>query len=559
PIKFWGTNLAYAQGAPSKHFADITADRFAKYGINAVRLHKFTTPGYGIVDPNDALKFIPAGVDRLDYFTSRLKAKGIYFGFSHTYGFEPGPANADKLLSYDEIKNNLRGNTSGLINFAPDIQALLIQRISIILNHVNKYTGMKYADDPALAYVEIQNEDDIFWFASGPALAKCPTYLKDFQKRFAAWLIKKYGSQDAVASAWAGGQGATVSLADDDVPVETNPWFFSEDHLPRTNGGEHQWLMDNAAFMHQCQDDYYSNAVKAIRAAGFKGPICGSPWLAPGGLPDMLNLRSDYQVGFIDRHNYADGGVDFSLLSKIGSGYLGAGFEQVIDRPFGVSEWITQYPSLYCADGPAVFAAYGMGLQGWDASFEFQSLAERNNGFDTTLGPLPYGIWQVDTPTQIGQFPAIARMVYRGDVKEGDIIADRRVSKDDLEKANFNFSDKIDTSGDSKNLDGSLPAAAIAAGRVVVEFTDKEQDSTLPDMAKYTQGAAVVSNTGQLKWDPSNQGYFTINTAGTKAVVGFHSGREETLGNVKITVNSPYASVFLTALDKGKTLSDTGG
>src|SRR6202012_819665 len=105
---------------------------------------------------------------------------------------------------------------------------------------------------------------------------------------------------------------------------------------------------------------------------------------------------------------------------------LSSGFQQVIDRPFGISEWITNYPSLYSADGPAAFAAYGMGLQGWDSSYEFQSLAEGNPGYDAALGPMPFGVWQVDTPTQIGQYPALARMISRGDAKEGDILSTRR-------------------------------------------------------------------------------------------------------------------------------------
>ena len=35
-------------------------------------------------------------------------------------------------------------------------------------------------------------------------------------------------------------------------------------------------------------------------------------------------------------------------------------------------------------------AAYGMGLQGWDASYEFQSQAGRR-AFDDTAGKLPLG------------------------------------------------------------------------------------------------------------------------------------------------------------------------
>ncbi len=96
PVKFWGTNLSYVAGAPQKKDADFTAARFAKYGINGVRLHKFAGPdGWeGIADKQDATLFDPAGLDRLDYFCAKLNQNGVYYGFSHTFGFRPGPANA---------------------------------------------------------------------------------------------------------------------------------------------------------------------------------------------------------------------------------------------------------------------------------------------------------------------------------------------------------------------------------------------------------------------------------------------------------------------------------
>src|SRR5206468_4873024 len=44
PVKFWGTNLSYTASAPDKETADFTAARFARYGVNAVRMHKFSYP-----------------------------------------------------------------------------------------------------------------------------------------------------------------------------------------------------------------------------------------------------------------------------------------------------------------------------------------------------------------------------------------------------------------------------------------------------------------------------------------------------------------------------------
>ena len=44
--------------------------------------------------------------------------------------------------------------------------------------------------------------------------------------------------------------------------------------------------------------------------------------------------------------------------------------------------------------------------------------------------------------------------------------------------------------------------------------------------------------------------FFTVNTPGTKAVVGFAGGKELTLGGVKVEPACRFASLFLTALDR---------
>src|SRR5256885_8822411 len=108
-----------------------------------------------------------------------------------------------------------------------------------------------------------------------------------------------------------------------------------------------------------------------------------------------------------------------SMLTKPGSGYFSSGLQQVADRPFALSEWIHVYPNVYAAEGPAVVAAYGMGLQGWDASYEFQSQAGRR-AFGDIAGGVPWGVWEAGGPTSLGPFPAPARMVYRRDVQEGE-------------------------------------------------------------------------------------------------------------------------------------------
>ena len=519
-----------------------------------MRLHKPFGPGWeGIGDEQDGTKLTAKGLDQMDYFMAKLKENGVYYGLSHTFGYRIRPGNRDRYLAYDEIQTGLGGNTYGLINFAEDAQDLMIEMVVYALKHQNPYTGQTWAEDPALAYIELQNEDDIFFYTTENALAKCPTYRKDLMRRFSEWLKAKYGTQEALAKAWPGALTAGETLDAQNIAIQGNPWFTG-DGLPKPPSGMRVRLLDNAAFLHDVQNKFYGKFVKAIRETGYQGPLCGSPWQAPPMVPHYYNLRSDYLVGWIDRHNYFGGKLNDTMLSRPGSGYLGSGLQQVADRPFGISEWIHVYPSLYSAEGPAIFAAYGMGLQGWSASYEFQSASSRGAWWDL-VGNFPWGVWNADAPTQIGQYPILARMVMRGDVQQGQVISSRKVSLQELREGTFSFSDKVEQQGDIKKFEGTVPPEALAAGRVVVEFTETPEPSTLPDMKQYEKDKVITSQTGQLRWDYSQQGYFTVDTPGTKAVVGFAEGKEQRLGDVTMTLQCPYASLFLTAAGKNETLA----
>jgi hypothetical protein len=325
PVKFWGVNLSYGGGcAPEKGAAEFTAARYAKYGINAVRLHKFSYPTnqMGITDPQDSTRMTPEGLDRLDYFSAQLKARGIYYAWSHTFGFQVTPGQRDRLLAYDEIEKNLQGKTYGFINLAEDVQNLMIEMVVGLLKHRNPHTGLTYAADPALAYIELQNEDDIFFYTTEKAFNACPTYQRHFIERFTRWLAAKYGSEEALRKAWGEALQPGETLAANNIVPQTNPWFFGADNLPKQTGGPRQRLLDAAQHFHELQNQFYARFVKAIRQAGYQGPLCGSPWQAPAMLPHYLNLRSDALVGFIDRHNYFGGGLFDTLLTKPGDGYF---------------------------------------------------------------------------------------------------------------------------------------------------------------------------------------------------------------------------------------------
>jgi hypothetical protein len=547
PIRFWGTNLSYALSAPLKDDAIYTAARFAKYGTNAVRMHKFTGPGWeGIGDEQVSTKMKPDGLDRLDFFSSELTKNGVYYGWSHTYHFKIRPGDRPRVSGFDELMKK-GGDTYGIINWAEDVQDLLIESVVELLKHKNPYTGKTYASDPALAFIELHNEDDIFFWTSGPAYDDFPTYRKQLDARFAKWLQAKYGSQAKLATAWGKALREGERIASANLKVEANPWGMTDAGLPREKGGQRTRMLDNAAFLHEVQNAFYSKFVKAIRDTGYQGPLIGSPWQAPGMLPHYYNLLSDDEVGYIDRHNYFGEALNETLLKTPGGGYLSSGLQQVAGKPFGVSEWIHVYPCLNTAEGPVLMAAYGMGLQGWGASYEFQSTSARINWGNTIVGNQPFGVWNADVPTQIGQYPILARMIHRGDVTTGPVISTRQVSPKNLATGEFDFSDTIQQQGDVKAFTGTVPAESLAAGRVLVEFVKDKPRSTFPDMNKYMQGTAIVSATQQLKWDTADGGFATIDTPGTQGYVGFAAGKSLAFGDITIKAATKYASILVTA------------
>ncbi|MFC1552793.1 hypothetical protein ACFL6P_09565 [Candidatus Latescibacterota bacterium] len=192
PIKFWGTNHSNRGCGPEKTEADKRAAWFAKMGINAVRLHKFTYARSAFGDTTYSSRLLDSGWERLDYYMAKLRDTGIYYGWSPIYGHRLVPGDSSRVLAYEEIRDNAGGNIISLVDFAPDLQDVVIELMVNMLNHKNPHTGLRYADDPGLAFVEMQNEDDVFFPQTMSQLEKCPTYKNLVCKQFSEWLRKKF-------------------------------------------------------------------------------------------------------------------------------------------------------------------------------------------------------------------------------------------------------------------------------------------------------------------------------------------------------------------------------
>ncbi len=577
PVKFWGTNICSARPYSDNETVDKWVRFITKYGMNGIRFHKFTYHGF----TGDVSTKIDSGLfDNFDYFQNALRENGIYYGWSPIYGHKPRPGDSTKLIAYQEIvhadmDSHLSYSTIGLVNFSEDLQNLHIELIMNMLRHKNPYSGKRYADDPALSFIELQNEDNIFFATTDRMLKLCPTYKKQLTQKFTRWLVKKYGNHQGLMDAWGKEaidwgkevRGVEWNLNERNIcPVashgiydyEYNKYADKDTTMPR-------FLLDMARFLYEQQMNFYNRFKDSVRSTGYRGPVIGSCWQAGSGPTHYYNLHTDYKMGIIDRHNYFGGGTGHRLVpgrfknnamvSKPGSGQLSTGIQQVKDRPFALSEWMNLPPNEWIAEGAPIVACYGLGLQGWDASYSF---AMDNQEFTNTIHTP--GVYNVTSPTQMALYPALVSTLYNGDLKEGRLIHQKNVLIKDLIYGKLGFRDKIKQDRDQKVFEGEIPIEALAVGRIAVNFTRKFQETSTPDISEYldTLKKQVKSTTGQLFWDFSGQGYMTVNTPSLKGFVGFTDKSTHELNEISIRVLTPFAVVLVSSLEKGKALLETG-
>jgi hypothetical protein len=202
-IRFWGTNLSGAANFPTHEMSERIAARLAKFGYNCVRLHWMDAWDiFGGWNPKNHTDFDPKQVDKLDYLIYALKKHGIYVNINlHVARWlddRDGFPHKDKRPTYDK----------GVGNFYPPMIEKQKEYAKMLLTHVNPYTKLAYTDDPAVAMVEISNEDSIIlvWtnIWGSLSLDDLPDpYMAELKKQWNDWLKKKYPSTAAMKTAWA--------------------------------------------------------------------------------------------------------------------------------------------------------------------------------------------------------------------------------------------------------------------------------------------------------------------------------------------------------------------
>jgi hypothetical protein len=226
----------------------------------------------------------------------------------------------------------------------------------------------------------------------------------------------------------------------------------------------------------------------------------------------------------------------------------------VIDRPFAFSEWMSLLPNQWIAEAAPLIAVYGMGLQGWDASYAF---ASNKTFYTNTVQSENHGVYNVESPLHLPLYPSLARMIYRKDITESEPLIVRNVSPSGMKAGDLGLVEQVSQEYDVKSFMGEVPPEALAIGKVALKFTDQPEKTRIPEYKNFWNpiGKVISSMTGELTWFYQDRGYFTINTPGTQGLAGFSHNREIELENFDIRMANPFGIIVITSLDRDQPIS----
>lgn len=229
-LRLFGVNLCFGACFPKHDDAEKVAARMAKFGINCVRFHHMdnqVAPN-GIFlnvppsDPRRMRALDPSQLEKLDYFIAQLKRHGIYADLNlHVSRVYPG------LPTWEGMPSFLKG----IDNFHPQTIALQREYARDLLTHRNPYTRTRYVEEPAVALVEINNENallDEWW--KGALDAMPAPYSDELRRQWNAWLKARYRDTAALRQAWGAREEplGQEMLANGDFGQATERWTLEQ-------------------------------------------------------------------------------------------------------------------------------------------------------------------------------------------------------------------------------------------------------------------------------------------------------------------------------------------
>ena len=445
--KFWGTNIATTCSFPDKAAAFEIARTLSRAGYNAVRLHLLESEApKGIIKRGAARSWdLDAEyLDRLDFFIAELKKRGIYTTVElmpmcdRKFAAEDGVPEREKL-------NKTQWGAKGLSFFDKDVIEVGKNYAKAFLSHVNPYTKLSYAEEPAIALYELTNEDTLFYFFVMSRAPEKERFYSQLNKMWNEWLLAKYGSREKLAGQWTDCAGRQGLKTDEDPAKGTvrmpplNAFYLwrKAENYTETSGAAR--INEGLLFITDISSRHYTAMIEYLKGIGVKAPVSVSNvvWHQAG-------LKADSATDFIDDHAYFDhpmrGRLErykpgdprgpWHIEQKFNDEQMtaldpaknkriinGLSFGRLAGKPMVTTEWGLRPPNNFLPDGDVSCAAYSC-LQDYDALFHFAYAGGYGFLWSDFKENKKYKALEITNPSAVAFMPVCSAIYLRGDAAQ---------------------------------------------------------------------------------------------------------------------------------------------
>lgn len=560
--RFWGVGLTFSGGKntkfpPPKREAVSLVRKLKSFGFNHVRF-----VGFDNMAPEPFLSWSEKGrldsetMDRFDYFVAELRNAGFHYSISinnsallpleFADAIEPNGSAQKKLWRYKHVRL-----------FDDEAVDRVVDWYVAFFSHVNKYTGLSYAEDSANLYVSAANEDSLFesFFMDFKTLDK--RYRVKLARRYAEYLAARYGSFQAATTAWFrdGGKRCYQGPSED----ELGPELLGARELAGTCSRR---IADTVAFL-VYMDGYASRKIKeALGGIGYRGLFSvTNNWYGYGALE--ANIRDG---NYIDMHGYfwhprryaelpnSESVMNSSLianaapLSEIDKDFsypLSKAFRSATpSRPLLFSEWGVGAWNEYQYEAPLVMMAYSafQGYASLDAHTYF------NHPDPDPRDPVSrYALTVGGNAALMSLMPSLSIGFRRGDIDTPVESRDYRCATGEDDFMNKVLRYRLSRVG--MQCDYYANEGYVNKVRVV-PYAERGVGGDPPVGRDYGDEDVLKTATGQILWRrrPLSAASFLVNAERFKAAVVPQNNRTVTVGGASLRFRSRGA-VTMVSLD----------
>ena len=526
-IRLLGVNLTdWSPGStmiPAKEDAHLWAATLARYGVNCVRLQFLDLPaprGLIAAGRTDTRAFDPAQLDREDYFLAELEKQGIYIDINLLVGrpFLAGDGVTDASKIHEGAKGiSLYDKT--LIELQKDYARQL-------LTHVNPYTGHSYADDPAVAIVEINNENAIWLGFRGPS----PFYDRALDTIYNGWLM-----HNATAAEIESLRHETSAQGSDPIPLL--------DGRERGAAPRDRFEIESRFYL-WLEAGYFTSMRDFLKKdLGIRCVILATADHSHHNTAYPLLLATS-SFDDLDGHDYWQHPWERKVKSPMVDDPLNSTVVELsrtaeASKAYTVSEVNEAFPNDYGAEQIPLLAAYAA-LQDWDAIMWYTFEPKKDPAWKPYIGD-PFDI-SLD-PIKMPELAAGALMFLRGDVRPARETLLRTYSREEV----------FDTYRmEEKERPYFTPGFPLWKPLEEASRIESLDDGATRVLAATSEPDPIASDTGELawSWSKADAGQVTVDTPRTQALIGFASAERGRLANLSAQITNPFSVIVLTSLDE---------